>query len=89
PYNTLRGNRQKYRKSIAARGIESYLLYIGDLVGVRRLFFGGRLELAQRRHGGRRGVFAIAVFGPSFGLGGVMILRHVVSCFDWRLGTLP
>src|SRR5271166_4957786 len=50
------------------------------------LFFCGCLELAQRRHGGGRRVFAVAVFRPSFGFGGVMSLRHVGSCWFGGLG---
>ena len=44
-------------------------------------------ELAQCRHGGRGGVFAVAVFGPSFGFAGVMILSHVCLLLDWRFDT--
>jgi len=42
--------------------------------------FGGRFELAQLRHGGSGRVFAFLVLLPPLGLGGVVILSHLVSC---------
>jgi hypothetical protein len=47
------------------------------LARCRRLFFLGSFSFAQRGHGFRREIFALAALGTPFGLAGVVILSHV------------
>jgi hypothetical protein len=59
------------------------------MVSLRRLLLWSCFELAQCRHGGRGGVFAVAVFWASFGLARVMSLSHIASCWIGGWGRLP
>jgi len=66
----------------------SYLPVI-DRLSCPFLLLCSRFELAQGGHGGRGRVFTVAVLRTSFGLAGVMRLRHVVSWWIGGLARLP